>query len=99
MGAPMILKLNPGVHPLPVANPNTGSLYRVVIIDNDHNTYDEVISVCMQALRIGFDDAFKIALAVDHNGEAEIFRAPREEAERVAEIIRKIGIEVVVAPL
>ncbi len=88
---------NPGVNSLPRREP-PGASFRVVIIDNDFNTYEEVMQVCMLALGINQEDAFKIALAVDHNGRAEILSAPRQEAERVAEIIRTIGIEVVVEP-
>lgn len=69
-----------------------------MIIDNDYNTYEEVISICMLALGVAYEDAFKIALAVDHNGRAEVVSAPRAEADRIAEVIRTIGIEVLVEP-
>ena len=89
---------NPG-HSLPNADKKPHRLFRVVIIDNDTNTYDEVIAICMQALSIGFDEAFQIALAVDNNGKAEVFHGDEASAFRVAEVIRTIGIEVRVEPL
>ena len=74
-------------------------LYRVTIIDNDINTYDQVIQVCMEALQIKFEDAYRIALAVDNNGHATVFEGKIEEAQSVASVIRTIGIEVRVEQL
>ncbi len=76
-----------------------GGLFRVIIKDNDYNTYQQVMEICMEALSIGTEDAYRIALAVDHNGEAEVLQGPRSEADRVATIIRRIGIEVLVTPV
>lgn len=72
--------------------------YRVVIMDNDYNTYQEVIDICMLALGVDFDHAMKIALAVDHNGRAEVFEGSLEDAREIAGIISRIGIEVQVLP-
>ncbi len=79
--------------------PPSEGLYRVVIIDNDHNTYEQVILICMEALGVDYMHAYRIALAVDNNGEAEVAQAPQPEAERIADIIRTIGIEVRVLPV
>lgn len=73
--------------------------FQVTIIDNDVNTYEEVISVCMEALGINFEEAYEIALAVDNNGAATVFQGDKHGSERVAGIIRKIGIEVRVEPV
>ena len=89
---------NPDIRDLPDSEPPAGEMFRVVIIDNDYNTYEEVIQICMFALGITYEDAFKIALAIDNNGRAEVYAAPRPEAERVAEIIRTIGIDVELVP-
>ncbi|MCB1170637.1 MAG: ATP-dependent Clp protease adaptor ClpS [Leptospiraceae bacterium] len=69
------------------------------IIDNDYNTYEQVIRICMKALSIGFEDALQIALAVDHNGQADVFQGDEGSARQVAEVIASIGIEVRVEPL
>lgn len=73
-----------------------GELCRVTILDNDTNTYQEVIDICMFVLGVSFEHAYKIALAVDNNGRAEVAEAPRATAIRIAEQIRTIGIEVIV---
>jgi ATP-dependent Clp protease adapter protein ClpS len=74
-------------------------LYEVRIIDNDHNTYGEVIEITMLALGISEDKAFGVAWEVDHHGSCVVAHAAKEEAEELARIIRLIGIEVQVNPL
>lgn len=74
-------------------------LYRVVIIDNDINTYQEVMDICMEALGISREEAFHIAVSVDNNGRAEVLHGSYAEAEYTAQIIRKIGIEVQVSKI
>jgi len=90
----ILLRENPNAKTQGLPEEDSSDLFRVVIIDNDYNTYQEVIDITMLALGVDFDHAFKIALAVDHNGEADVLHAPKAEAERIAGIIRTIGIEV-----
>jgi len=68
-------------------------------MDNDHNTYQEVMDVTMLALGIGTDDAYAVAWEVDHRGSCVVAVAPFEEADAVAAVIRTIGIEVRVNPV
>jgi ATP-dependent Clp protease adapter protein ClpS len=74
-------------------------LYEVRIIDNDHNTYGEVIQITVLALGISEDKAFGVAWEVDHHGSCVVAHAAKEPAEELAGIIRLIGIEVQVNPL
>jgi len=83
---------------LPAAQTKTPGNFLVVILDNNTNTYEQVIKVCMDALGITYREAFQIAVAVDNNGRAEVFQGTRDHAEAVATIIRTIGIEVLVIP-
>lgn len=69
-------------------------LYEVRIIDNDHNTYGEVMEISMLALGVTEEQAFAIAWEVDHRGSCVVAEGPYEEAETVARVIRVIGIEV-----
>ncbi|MCA1960273.1 MAG: ATP-dependent Clp protease adaptor ClpS [Desulfomonile sp.] len=64
------------------------------IIDNDYNTYGEVMEVTMTALGIREEQAFAIAWEVDHRGSCVVAEGRYEEAEAVARVIRTIGIEV-----
>lgn len=69
-------------------------LYEVRIIDNDYNTYQEVMDVCMVALGVTVEEAYGIAWDVDHLGSRVVALAPLEQAEAVADVIRTIGIDV-----
>ena len=69
-------------------------LYQVKIIDNDYNTYQEVILICMVALGCDYQEGYNIAYTVDHEGSCIVAYAPYTEAEEIAQVIRTIGIEV-----
>jgi len=69
-------------------------LHEVRIIDNDYNTYREVMDITMLALGISEEQAFAVAWEVDHRGSCVVAVGPYPEAEVVANIIRTIGIEV-----
>ena len=74
-------------------------LYEVRIIDNDFNTYRQVMDVTMVALGIDEEQAFAVAWEVDHRGYCVVARSPLYEANSIARIIRSIGIEVQVNPI
>jgi ATP-dependent Clp protease adapter protein ClpS len=75
------------------------ALYEVKIIDNDFNTYGEVMQITMSALGISEELAFAVAWEVDHAGFCVVAHAPHEEAQAIASVIRTIGIEVQVNPI
>lgn len=77
----------------------TSDLYEVRIIDNDRNTYQEVIEISMMALGVSQEHGFAIAWEVDHRGSCVVAHAPLETAEAIAGVIRIIGIEVQVNPI
>lgn len=78
---------------------SSGELYEVRIIDNDYNTYEEVMEICMTALGITRAEAYAIAWEVDHVGSCVVALGSLDEAESVAQIIRTIGIDVQVNPV
>ena len=68
-------------------------------MDNDYNTYREVMDITMLALDITEEDAYAVAWEVDHKGSCVVAHAPQDMAETIANIIRTIGIEVQVNPI
>ncbi len=74
-------------------------LYEVRVMDNDYNTYQEVMDITMLALGLDAEQAFSVAWEVDHRGFCVVAHAPWEEAEALANVIRTIGIEVQVNPI
>ncbi len=75
-------------------SPEPSELYEVRVIDNDFNTYQQVIDISMLALGVSEDEAFAIAWEVDHTGYCVVAHGPYDQAEAVAATIRTIGIEV-----
>jgi ATP-dependent Clp protease adapter protein ClpS len=80
-------------------DPCVETLYEVRIIDNNFNTYQEVMGVCMAALGVTPEQAYRIAWEVDHDGCCVVAVGPLDQAEKVAAIIRTIGIDVQVNPV
>ena len=91
-----------GVQQLPdlrEQGPGTGSGDHIVIVyNNDHNTYDEVIDILIRATGCPLEEAQIETWEVDHLGKSVVHHSTQEECERVAGIIRTIGIHVEVKP-
>lgn len=73
--------------------------FKVVVLNNDHNTFDEVIRILMRAVPgMTRDAAEGHANEIHVSGSTVPFTGPRERAEAVGAVIRTIGIEVRVEP-
>jgi ATP-dependent Clp protease adapter protein ClpS len=71
-----------------------GDGYIVIVYNNEHNTYAEVISILMQATACTQEEAEIETWEVDHLGQSVVHHGGQEECERVAAVIRTIGIHV-----
>ena len=72
----------------------TGSGYIVIVYDNDKNTVDQVIQILMQATACTQEEAEIETWEVHHLGKSVVHHGGQEECDRVAGIIRTIGIRV-----
>lgn len=73
--------------------------FKVVVLNNDHNTFDEVIRILMRAVPgMTREIAERHANEIHLTGSTVPFTGPRERAEAVGAVIRTIGIEVRVEP-
>lgn len=70
--------------------------WRVVVFDNDYNTVDEVIRILMLATSCPFEEAWTETWEIHHLGKSVVHYADEAECRRVATIIAKINIQVVV---
>jgi ATP-dependent Clp protease adaptor protein ClpS len=71
--------------------------YKVVVHDNDFNTFDEVIKILMKAVPgITYEQAVAYTYEIHTTGAAVPYTGPKERAEAVAAVIRTIGIKVTV---
>ena len=66
----------------------------VVIYDNDKNTYEEVTSILMLATQCTLQEAEIETWEVDHLGKSVVHHGGEGECQRVAGIIRTIGMRV-----
>lgn len=86
---------------LPLTRPDAGLTvqwdprFAVVVHNNDHNTFDEVIGV-LAAHVPGCDvrQAAAFAMAIHRQGACGVYHAGYDEAEGVASRIRPIGVRV-----
>ena len=78
---------------------DTEGEWMVIVFDNDHNTFDQVISILQQATGCSLEEAQIETWEVHHLGRSIVHHADRAESERVAGIIRTIGIRVAVEKL
>lgn len=73
--------------------------YRVIVHNNDHNTFDEVIAILVAAVPgMSVESAIGYTYEIHLTGAAVVFRGDVEEAEDCARTIRSIGIKVTVEP-
>ena len=71
--------------------------HKVVVHNNDFNTFEEVTKVLMKAVPgITFEQAVAYTYEIHNTGAAVPYTGPKEQAEAVAAVIRSIGIKVTV---
>jgi ATP-dependent Clp protease adapter protein ClpS len=68
----------------------------VIVFDNDHNTYDQVIQILQKATGCSLEEAQMETWEIDHTGRSVVHHGDRPECERAAGIIGTIGIKVAV---
>ena len=73
--------------------------WMVIVFDNDFNTFDQVIGILQKATGCSLEEAQMETWEVHHLGRSIVHHADQEECQRVAAIIRTIGIQVAVEKL
>jgi len=69
----------------------------VTVYNNDHNTYEEVITILIIATGCNYEEAYLEAWEVDHLGRSVVHHGLETDCRAVGEIIGKIGIKVEVS--
>jgi ATP-dependent Clp protease adapter protein ClpS len=82
----------PGIEVQDTGMGSEGSI--VIVYNNDYNTYPEVIAILMRATGCTLEEAQIETWEVDHLGKSVVHHAGRQECEKVASIIRTIGLHV-----
>jgi ATP-dependent Clp protease adaptor protein ClpS len=67
--------------------------YRVVLINDDHNSFDHVIK-CLKRHIPGMSEerAQKLTVKVHNEGSAVVWRGPKEPAEMYSELLKAEGL-------
>jgi ATP-dependent Clp protease adaptor protein ClpS len=59
-----------------------GDLWRVIVLNDDHNTFEGVARALATVLPgISYDDGMRLAVEVDRSGQAIVWVGHREQAE------------------
>ena len=66
--------------------------WQAVLYNCDCHTYAQVIKQLMLAIGCSQDQAYELAWIVDHHGRASVYFGEKPECERVARILRDIGL-------
>ena len=88
---------NPGVVERPeISSDDTsfGERWLVTVYNNEHNTWDEVMTILMIATECDAEEAFMETWEVDNLGHSVVHFGAQDECSRAAEIIAQIGIRV-----
>ncbi|HEX4773357.1 MAG TPA: ATP-dependent Clp protease adaptor ClpS [Bryobacteraceae bacterium] len=91
--APVTVK--PG--PTPAADDVKGEehdkLFHVVLLDDDHHTYDYVIEMLQKLFLLSAADAFQHAVEVDTTGRTIVITCERPQAEFARDQIQSYGAD------
>lgn len=66
----------------------------VTVYNNDHNTYEEVMTILMIATQCDADEAYVEAWEIDHMGFCVVHQGKEDRCRQAAQIISTIGIRV-----
>lgn len=69
----------------------------VTVFNNDHNTYEQVMTILMVATGCTSDEAYVETWEIDHLGRSIVHHGAENECRDAAEIIGTIGIRVEVS--
>lgn len=68
-------------------------LYHVVLLDDDHHTYDYVIEMLQKLFLLSATDAFRHAVEVDETGRTIVITCERPQAEFARDQIHGYGAD------
>ena len=76
----------------------TGGEWRVIVLNDDHNTFDGVASALARIIPgVGLDQGYAIADTIHNSGQAIVWSGPKEPAEHYWEQLKDAGLTM--APL
>ncbi|MEO5657973.1 MAG: ATP-dependent Clp protease adaptor ClpS [Nitrospiria bacterium] len=68
--------------------------HRVILYNDDIHGFDEVVRQVQKATGATLPDAYAVTIQAHEHGRAVCFAGPRDACERVADVLREIGLHV-----
>lgn len=68
--------------------------HRVILYNDDIHGFDEVVRQVQKATGAALPDAYAVTIQAHEHGRAVCFIGPRDACERVADVLREIGLHV-----
>ncbi len=83
-----------------VSGPGSGlsDAWRVIVLNDDHNTFEGVASALSRVLPgVSYEAGMKLANQIHNSGQAIVWSGPQEPAEHYWELLKEAGLTM--APL
>jgi ATP-dependent Clp protease adaptor protein ClpS len=88
----------PKVRPRRTGGSGTGDAWRVIVLNDDHNTFQGVAAALSAVIPgVSYDDGMRLANRIHKSGQAVVWSGLREQAELYWEQLREHGLTL--APL
>ena len=71
-----------------------GQPWVVILFNDDHHAFDEVIAQVQKATGCSPGEAFQITYAAHSNGQAVAYVGDKPQCEQVAKVLREIALRV-----
>jgi ATP-dependent Clp protease adaptor protein ClpS len=71
-----------------------GQPWMVILFNDDHHAFDEVIAQVQKATGCSPGEAFQITYAAHNNGQAVAYVGDKPQCEQVAKVLREIDLHV-----
>jgi ATP-dependent Clp protease adaptor protein ClpS len=91
--APVTVKPGPQPSVDEVKGDEHDKLFHVVLLDDDHHTYDYVIEMLQKLFLLSAADAFQHAVEVDTTGRTIVITCERPQAEFARDQIQSYGAD------
>ena len=71
-----------------------GEPWMVILFNDDHHTFDEVIAQVQKATACSSGEAFQITYSAHSHGQAVAYVGDQPQCEQVADVLREIDLHV-----
>jgi len=85
--------IRPGTRVDDQVDPGYEPMYHLILLDDDHHTYEYVILMLGKIFGYSKEKAFAIACIVDAHGQAILMTGPRDEVQKKQDQVHAFGAD------